>query len=268
MKLLVVEGNPKELWAAREEMGGVAYHKRFKSMISLLCPDAEVAFAFPADHKPGISLVQLSRFDGILLTGSSLFLNDNIPEVTRQLEFADLLFDSGLPIYGSCWGLQVAAVVAGGNVSQCEKGREFGISSPIELSEDGRNHDFFKSRESGFQSLCIHADEVSIAPSRSTILAKNKHSKIQAMCFKYKASEFFGVQYHPEFKISDMIFIANIMSDRLISDGQFESKSAVTKFISKLENKERMPDSVLSYQEHIQEVTTWLNNISAKPKKS
>ncbi|MFT7163126.1 MAG: hypothetical protein ACI9GZ_004327, partial [Bacteroidia bacterium] len=49
MRLLIVEGNTKEIWTEREKIGGVPYHKRFLSMLNTLQPTAEVEVAFPAD---------------------------------------------------------------------------------------------------------------------------------------------------------------------------------------------------------------------------
>jgi hypothetical protein len=36
MRLLVVEGNPREIWEKRESRGGIPYHKRFQRMLMML----------------------------------------------------------------------------------------------------------------------------------------------------------------------------------------------------------------------------------------
>ncbi|NQU51183.1 MAG: type 1 glutamine amidotransferase [Bacteroidetes bacterium] len=265
MHLLIVEGNSKEIWAKREASGGVPYHKRFLAMLKILQPVADVEVVFPAEDDSSLpSINKLKTFDGILWTGSSLYINDPIPAVTRQLAFAEDVFESGVPIYGSCWGLQIATMVAGGQVSTSPNGRELGVSKPIELTEAGKNHPYFQGRKEKFNALCIHLDEVVQPPKNSIILARNDHSEVQAMTIKYKNSDFFGVQYHPEFQLSDMIFIIQYLCDFLIDEGRFKSVKIASDFISELQDKNKLPKSVTNYLLHIQEVKYWLNTLAIK----
>lgn len=262
MRLLVVEGNRKETWQAREACGGVAYHKRFRSMLKLLQPESEVAVAFPADEQSTLPTIdQLKTFDGVLWTGSSLYVQDQSPAVMRQLAFADVVFESGVPFYGSCWGLQIATVVAGGEVGPNPKGREIGITLPIELTEAGKKHACFQGRKENFNALCVHLDEVVKLPENSVVLAGNEHSAVQALTFRYKKSEFFGVQYHPEFLVSDMVFIIRFLSELLISEGLFQSEELVEAFALKLEDQSRLPECVTNYLLHAQEIKYWLDGL-------
>jgi GMP synthase (glutamine-hydrolysing) len=262
MRLLVVEGNSKEIWSKREACGGVPYHKRFLAMLKLLQPEAEVEIVFPADdNNPLPSINKLKTFNGILWTGSSLYVNDPTPEVTQQLAFAEDVFESGVPIYGSCWGLQIATMVAGGQVATSPKGREIGISKPIELTDAGAKHSYFQGRKGKFNALCIHLDEVVKPPVNSIVLARNDHSEVQAMIIKYKNSEFFGVQYHPEFLVSDMAFIVEYMSKTLIEEGLFESDEMKNDFITELQDQSKLTESISNYNHHIQEVKYWLRTL-------
>jgi GMP synthase (glutamine-hydrolysing) len=233
---------------------------RFQAMLKILVPTAVVKFAFPADHDTLLpTKKQLEAFDGVLWTGSSLSVNDSAPAVQRQLTFAADVFNSGVTFYGSCWGLQVAAVVAGGKVDTCTKGWEFGISNPVRLTAEGKNHPCFRGRKGSFSVLVVHKDEVVMLPKNSTVLAENNHSKVQAMTIRHGKSEFFGVQYHPEFIASDMAFIARRRSGILVNEGVFRSKQAVEAFALKLETKTDLPSSVTDYMLHVQEVNHWLS---------
>lgn len=263
MRLLVVEGNRKETWKEREACGGVPYHKRFKAMLKILQPEAEVEVAFPADDATSLpSIDRLKTFDGVLWTGSSLYIKDTSSAVVRQLTFANDVFESGVSFYGSCWGLQIATVVAGGEVAASPKGREIGITQPIELTDAGKRHPCFQGRKEKFSALCIHLDEVVKTPENSVVLAGNDHSDVQAITFRYKNSDFFGVQYHPELRVSDMVFIVRFMSETLITEGLFGSEEMVADFVSKLEDQSSLPESVSNYLLHIQEVKYWLNNLA------
>jgi len=262
MRLLVVEGNTKETWQHRESLGGIPYHRRFQTMLKILQPEAKVEFAFPADNDSMLnSRIQLASFDGVLWTGSSLSVNSSTPEVQRQLSFAEDVFHSGVPFYGSCWGLQIASVVAGGKVKPCEKGWEFGLSQPISLTSTGKIHPCFRGRTGLFSSLVVHRDEIVKLPENSMVLATNSHSKVQAISFRYRKSEFFGVQYHPEFTISDLGFIARVLSKNLIRDEVFKNEKRVQEFIKKMKNKISIPKSIFNYKTHILEVDYWLRSL-------
>ena len=262
MRLLVVEGNKRETWQQREASGGKPYHKRFQVMLNILQPDASIEFAFPADSDTLLPInTELAAFDAVLWTGSSLSVNDSTPSVQQQLTFAEDVFSSGVPFYGSCWGLEIASVAAGGEVGPCSKGWEFGVSDAIELTEAGKIHSCFQRRKGSFSALEVHRDEVVKLPEDSIILAKNSHSKVQAITIRHRKSDFFGVQYHPEFTPADLASIARYLSKILIEEGAFRSEDDVNNFALKMESHGALPSSVADYGLHIQEVDLWLRNI-------
>jgi GMP synthase (glutamine-hydrolysing) len=262
MHLLVVEGNTREIWKEREANGGFTYHKRFQSMLKILQPTATIEIAFPADRDSFLpSIEHLRKFDGILWTGSSLFVNDPSPSVQRQLTFVKDIFTSAVPLYGSCWGMQLAAVVAGGKVDKCPNGREFGITNPIHLTKSGKTHPYFQGRKNDFQALTVHLEEVITVPDDAVVLATNDHSNVQAFTLDSKKYSFFGVQYHPEFSVADMAYISRKISKTLVEEKLFNSAEEVDNYALKLENKTSLPESVTNYMLHIQEVKLWLDSI-------
>ena len=97
-----------------------------------------------------------------------------------------------------------------------------------------------------------------------TILAANDHSLIQALTFKYKNSNFFGVQYHPEFEVSDMVFILRYMKDTLMAEGLFENNILLEKLSSSTTKNGILPSDISDYSQHIQEVKCWLNNLEIR----
>jgi GMP synthase (glutamine-hydrolysing) len=60
--------------------------------------------------------ITLSDFDGVIFPGSPLHIYDPDPCVSRQIDFARAAFAAGVPVWGSCWSLQVAVVALGGSV--------------------------------------------------------------------------------------------------------------------------------------------------------
>jgi GMP synthase (glutamine-hydrolysing) len=263
MKLLIVEGNNEETRVKREGYGIKPYHLTFREMLRFLVPKARTDVAFPTDKGKNLpSISQLKEYDGVLWTGSSLSVLEDIPDVNRQLTFAETIFESGVPFYGSCWGMQVATVVSGGKVALSGNGLEFGISKPIELTELGKASPFFTNRNSGYSALCIHFDEIAKLPENAQVLASNPHSKVQAMTFRYKNAQFFGVQYHPEFKTSDMALITSFLSERLVKSGTFNSETEVLQFSDRLTQKKNIPKEITDYKLHTQEIMAWLGYIA------
>ncbi|MDT7828326.1 type 1 glutamine amidotransferase [Pricia sp. S334] len=231
-------------------------------MLDFLCPNVQTEVAFPADGPKSLpTAIQLTGYDGVLWTGSALSVTENIPSVTDQLDFAETVFESGTPIYGSCWGLQIAVTVAGGEIKRGENGLEFGIAKEIMLTEAATDGPFFPKRNSNYSALCIHFDEVVKIPENGVVLAYNTHSKVQALTFDYKKSSFFGVQYHPEFKASDLAKIATLLSKKLIQNDYFSSVTEANKFISQFSDVKSLPQEIVNYRIHTQEITAWLEHI-------
>lgn len=265
MKLLIVEGNNEATRIKRQLFGIEPYFSLFTRLVKLIQPKALVSSVFPADGTNGLPTIeQLKQFDGVLWTGSSLSVLDKIPDVQRQLQFAEDIFYSGIPLYGSCWGLQIATKAAGGTIVKSKNGLELGTSEPIELTKQGKKSELFSGRNDSFQALCIHYDEVGKLPNNTKVLAKNTHSKVQAMTFTHKNSEFFGVQYHPEFTPDNMVKIVSFLKKKLIESGYFQNQLIATNFIEKLKNKSALPNEVVNYQLHYQEISNWVNSLVLK----
>ena len=124
ISLCILNGYPR---ASREnfDLQGVGHpHDLFKEFFIRSLPKVHIDILFIAD--PDESLPEgtdLSSYDGYIWTGSDLtiyHLDD--PRVTRQIELARAIFHAGVPSYGSCWGIQMAAVAAGGEVQKKPRG--------------------------------------------------------------------------------------------------------------------------------------------------
>lgn len=256
MKLLIVEGNPRSVWQLREEQGGVAYHRRFIQILESL-GYSHVDVAFPVENHCLPNQKQLSQFHGILLTGSSLNIYTETVEVTRQLEFAEHCFSSGVPIYGSCWGLQVAVTIAGGKIARGQNGREFGIAKNITLTKMGKKSPYFLNKPSVFDTYCIHEDDTHQLPENSEILATNAHSMVQALQLHYLKSPFFGVQYHPEFTSADIEFLANIMFEKLMEEGIFSDQPSKEDYLKQMAKHPTIHQPAFTTLE----IANWINSL-------
>ena len=165
-RLLVMEGNSPETRAQHVAAGGTVASKGYSELLSELLPDAIVDVCFPGD--PGANLPTgeaLEGYDGVAITGSGLHVYDDTPQVTRQIDLARAVLKAGTPAFGSCWGLQVLTVAAGGVVRKNPKGREIGFGRRIKLTEPGRKHPMYVGKPEVFNAPTVHLDEVeTIAP--------------------------------------------------------------------------------------------------------
>ena len=265
MKLLIVEGNTEETIRERESFGILPYHRIFQELIYQIEASALVDIVFPADADKKLPPSnELQKYDGVLWTGSALSVLTDTPSVSQQFSFAEDVFKSGVPFYGSCWGLQVATMVSGGKVGPSKNGLEFGITEKIKLTEEGKRSPYFTNRKNNYRALSIHFDEIIDLPQNAVILAANTHSKVQAMTIDYKNSQFFGVQYHPEFKTADMATITSFLSKQLVANGLFPTSEAVDDLFQKLSDQIEIPNEITDYPLHTQEIRSWLNFIKKK----
>ena len=82
-------------------------------------------FAYPADvDYMYLDEKTLQQYDYVFWTGCCLNAYDTSDEVLQQIEQAKIVFKSGVPYYGSCWGLQIAVMASGGMVAPCINGIE------------------------------------------------------------------------------------------------------------------------------------------------
>jgi len=117
LKLLVVEGNTKEENSNFNKAGCVPQSENFKQHIKILEPNCEVDIVEPGDDNSITRIVSsLKKYDGVVLTGSTLRINDNSNEVRKNIEFAKICFKYEKKIFAACWGLQITVNAAGGNV--------------------------------------------------------------------------------------------------------------------------------------------------------
>jgi GMP synthase (glutamine-hydrolysing) len=222
MRLLVAEGNSAE---GRRRIAGFAGEKPSESYAAVLrelSPGATVDICFPADADPRIP-APLDAYDGVAVTGSSLTIHLREPESLRQVEFARAVFARGLPMFGSCWGLQLATVAAGGEVRANPRGREVAFARKVTLTEAGRAHPMHAGRSLAFDAPAIHADEVATLPPNSVVTATNAMSEVQAAEIHAGAGVVWAVQYHPEYSLADIAAVIRRYGQRLVDDGLFAS---------------------------------------------
>ena len=104
---------------------------------------------------------------------------------------ADWVFDSGLPVLGICYGMQLMAEQLGGKVGPGRE-REFG---PATISASG-NAPLLAGLPTELDVWMSHGDRIEELPAGFTSLAVSENSPIAVMADVERG--YYGLQFHPE----------------------------------------------------------------------
>ncbi len=123
---------------------------------------------------------------GIILSGGpSSVYQQNAPLPDKRI------LESGIPVLGICYGLQVVAHLLGGEVDRSAH-QEFGKA--LLVVDDSK--DLLASVGDVFKVWMSHADKVTKLPSGFVPIAHTDNSPVAA--FSSEEKKIFGVQFHPE----------------------------------------------------------------------
>ena len=241
-RLLVIEGNTPATMDEHVSYGGTVASRNYAALLRDLLPGVEVDACYPADTAAALPAgAALEGYDGIAITGSSLHVYKGGPEVTRQVELVRTALGTGTPVFGSCWGLQVITVAAGGVVRRNPQGREIGFGRGIRLTDHGRKHPMYVGKAEVFNAPTVHLDEVETVAPGMTVLAANAVSKVQSVELKTGGSIAWGVQYHPEYPLCELATIVRRIGTRLIEEGFFANEKDMTSYADDLDILDRDP---------------------------
>ena len=281
LSICILNGYPK---ASRDnfDLAGVGHpHDFFIDFLKRYVPGVAVDVAFIADGDGGPpATAGLSAYDGFIWTGSDLTIyHGDDPRVMRQVELAKAIFEAGVPSYGSCWGIQMAAVAAGGAVQKNPKGREWGLARDIRKTEDGRNSPLLSGKPDRFDGFIMHLDEVSRLPVGATLLATNDHTRVQALEVRYRKGVFWATQYHPEYNLLEMARLISARAEALVNEGFFDSPESVQRHADdmlalyrepgsgELQNKLEIGEDILSADIRECELRNWIDYLVLPSKK-
>ncbi|RKX80544.1 MAG: type 1 glutamine amidotransferase, partial [Spirochaetes bacterium] len=237
MRFLIIDSYSKASRVKLDEAGMSYAWKLYVDMLSKYMPDAEYEVFFPTDSKvedfPGEQ--KLGSFDGIIWTGSDLDINEtHIPTNVGQVKLAELAFEIGSDSWGSCWGLQIAAVAAGGTVVKNSRGREMGFGRKITKTKEGMNHPMLKGKPSSYYAFESHYDIVGKIPAGGVVLAENPFSGIQAMVINHKKGTYWASQYHPEYNLYEVARLTLAREKLLTEQGFFKDHDAMQLHVDKM----------------------------------
>ena len=284
LAILVVDAYPREGRARLRDAGGTEAGELYRRILERLDGDAKIEVVHPADdERPAAH--ELADYQGALFTGSNLsVLEADDPRVARQVDLTRGLLAAGVPGFGSCFAIQLATVALGGRCAASPRGREFGISRRIRLSQAGREHPLYRDKPEVFDAFTSHADEVVTLPAGTQLLASNEWSNVQAASLAGPAPAssstrtvpFWAVQYHPEYDLHEVASLCRLRLGELVLQGTFPNERAAGAWIADLEalhddparddiaRRLELGESLLDESVRTREVRNWLAAVAAR----
>lgn len=242
LRFLIIEGNTRRARDAHAAGYGRTPSQSYAAALQEIVPDAVCDVACPADE--GATLPDpagLESYDAVFVTGSALNVYDAEPPVLRQLGLMRAVYESGVPAFGSCWGLQLATVAAGGKVRPNPHGREIGFARNIAPTAAGREHPLMAGRPAAFSAPASHIDTVTLLPAQAVVLAANGLSAVQAAEIRHRKGVFWGVQYHPEYTLAELASLIERRAKPLAAEGFFRVPEDATAYAADLRTLDADP---------------------------
>ncbi len=134
------------------------------------------------------------------------------------------LWESGLPVLGICYGMQLIARDLGGQLARAQV-REFGAAS-LDLAECSPLTQGLPARSRVWMS---HGDAVTAPPPGFAVLARTEHCSVAAIGDERR--RIYGVQFHPEVAHSD--FGERIIANFLHGVAGLESSWRMDSFVER-----------------------------------
>ena len=220
-------------------------HDLFLDFLRREAPHASGEIVYVAD--PDFALpsgTTIDAFDGFIWTGSDLTVyHADDPRVAGQIDFARTLMNSRTASWGSCWGIQLAALVGGGEVALSPRGREWGIARGIELNDAALSSPMLAGKPVKFDAFIMHLDEVTRLPAGTVSLGGNAHTAIQAAVIVNGDACFWSTQYHPEYNLHEMGRLIAARAEALVREGHFPDDEAVATYAADMKALYANPDS-------------------------
>jgi GMP synthase (glutamine-hydrolysing) len=272
LAICVINGYPQPNRAVLAEAGMKQAHEMYIDFLKEYVPNAKIDTLYIADLDTALpSGMNLSSYAAYIWTGSNLTIYEDDPRVTRQIEFSRAIYEAGKPQYGSCWGVQMAAVAAGGEVQKNPKGREWAFARDIHLTEAGKTHPLYQGKPERFDGFIMHLDHVTRIPEGGVLLATNAHTQVQALAVKHSKGTFWATQYHPEYNLYEMARLLIARKEPLTNEGFFKKQEEVEQLAAnmmqlyqhpddkKLREMLKIGDDILDKQIRQQELRNWID---------
>tara|TARA_B100000579_G_C22663698_1_gene772187 strand:+ start:90 stop:872 length:783 start_codon:yes stop_codon:yes gene_type:complete len=257
-KILLVEGNLREENQSFTDGGIKTHTESLKDSINFFTNKLELDVVNPSSDMNLTEVTKdLTKYDGMIWGGSSLNIYNDTVEIRRQIDFMKECQKKIKNILAICWGLQVAATVAGGVVKRCNKGAHRGIAHNIKINKNGLSHPLYKNKNETFNTPAFNFDEVATLPNNSILLSSNEINNVMGVNFKNGISNIWGIQYHPEITYDKMISLIHFRKDRLLNNKAFIDENEINSHVKMIADENKITNK----NARMKELENWLNII-------
>jgi GMP synthase (glutamine-hydrolysing) len=167
------------------------------------------------DAEHGAALPAAVECAGVVITGSHAMVTDDLSWSIKIEEWILSLLKARTPLLGICYGHQLLAQAAGGQVGFHPRGKEIGTVK-IQLEPECAKDALFQSLPQSFLGHTTHSQTVLRLPSSATRLAANPYEPNHAFRLGDCA---WGVQFHPEYTANIMRSYIEAQADVLETTG-------------------------------------------------
>ena len=158
-----------------------------------LAPSQILTYNLPVD---AINNRPEKGFDAVFIGGAGAFSAwEDYDWMPHGLDTVRRICDSGIPVFGSCWGHQMIARALGGSVVHDPLRAEMGCL-PVHLTEAGAKDPLLGTFPRSFLANMGHHDRVVALPEGAVELARSESQPNEA--FRIQDRPIYGTQFHSE----------------------------------------------------------------------
>ena len=202
--ILIVEGNHEGLVAKASDGTLIGAAERYGAVLQGLERNIQIAITRPHFTADPALPVHWPDIDGVVFTGAGVYWSADADEAAPARKIMEAAFACSLPVFGSCYGMQLGVAVLGGRMQANPSGPEIAIARDIQVNDAGEKHALYENKPTRFDALCMHRDDVLDTGQGVSVLSSNAHCAVQAVVAKTQDIHFWGVQYHPELHFNDI----------------------------------------------------------------
>ncbi len=201
--ILIVENSPHDVSGKIKSLGGRDDTVCYRTALFGLVDERRIhtVNTTAPDTLKGLGV---EKFDGVIWGGSSFSVNERTLPVCQAIELLSKCIEYKIPCFGSCWGLQLAAMVLGGQVEKARRGPQVKVERSVSATQEGLTHPMLAGKPARFQVAQVHREEITVLPQHSAVLAKSPSTSVEAAVLRCDGWEIWGTQYHPEYSVRDL----------------------------------------------------------------
>ncbi|MFQ6059650.1 MAG: glutamine-hydrolyzing GMP synthase, partial [Anaerolineae bacterium] len=171
---------------SRETIVILDFGSQYSQLIARRVRECQVYCELLPHDAPRAQVEALSPRGFILSGGPASVYEPGAPQLP------DYVLESGKPVLGICYGMQLLAHGLGGHVASAQK-REYGL---VRLQVTDPSVSLFQGLPPSLQVWMSHGDRIEAMPPGFAVLARTDNSPIAAM--GDSSRRLYGLQFHPE----------------------------------------------------------------------